>query len=270
MILIKRGDEPPELATLRQKKLASLRALGRTFKSDDFDGYKGKDNGFAALLSRAQHKKCCYCEGRLTTSFNDVEHYRPKCRADRAPGSDLTHGYWWLAFTWNNLMFACASCNRTGKNDQFPLAHDAMPLMPEQSAPGDENPLLLDPCSSINPVEHIVFALELGQWVAKARNNSVQGEATIKVCKLNSQDLLENRKYHIENVILPQVKALNSALAARQTDTISAAFDRALGMLTPTNEYVALAYDAFRHFIPDAKLQASIKKGWPAPSQVGR
>jgi uncharacterized protein (TIGR02646 family) len=277
MILIKRGKEPAELKTLRAGKLAALRALGREPTSDDIVGYRGKDNGIAQLLCHAQHKKCCYCEQRLKTMFNDVEHYRPKGRADRQPGCGLTHGYWWLAFTWSNLLFACDSCNRIGKKDKFPLAHGSMSLKAGQRAPGAEKPLLLNPCADINPVEHIVFVMEsLGatagtaQWHAHARGDSDLGRNTIAVCKLNCQDLRENRNYHIDTVVTPQVDALNDALEKKLSSEVKKQFDRAMGMLTPSNEYIALSYDAFRHFIPDARLQAAIQVSWPAPGQVGR
>lgn len=277
MILINRGDEPAELKTLRVKKLAALRALGREPTSDDIDGYRGKEDCVAKALSRAQHKKCCYCEGRLKTQFNHVEHYRPKGRAVREPGCNLRHGYWWLAFTWENLLFSCSSCNSPGKGDQFPLLDGSTSLTAEQAPPGGEMPLLLNPGSNINPVEHIVFILESvsaqagePQWRAHARNNSPWGGKTIEVCKLNTQDLLENRAIHIETVIQKQVNAINDAIATKKIKSIRAQYDRAISMLAPSNEYVALSYDAFRHFIPDAILQTTIQKCWPGPDQVGR
>ena len=277
MILINRGGEPAELKTLRKTKLADLRLLGREPTSDDINGYRGKDNSIAKALCAAQYKKCCYCEAKINAQFNDVEHYRPKGSAIRTPGSNLMHGYWWLAFTWDNLMFACPSCNRAGKNDQFPLAHGSTALMPEESAPGNEIPLLLNPGSNINPVEHITFILEAispltsePQWRAHARNNSPLGGKTIDVCKLNNHDFLENRDYYFDHTIQPQVKAFNDALAAMNIDLIQTAYDRAIAMLRPSNPYVALSYDAFRHFIPDAQLQATIQKSWPTPDQVGR
>jgi hypothetical protein len=277
MILINRGREHPDLAALRLQKLDHLRALGREPTGRDIHGYRGNDNWIAQTLCKAQHYKCCYCEYRVKPPFNHVEHYRPKGRANRAPGCKLTHGYWWLAFTWDNLMFACSSCNSPGKGDQFPLADGSTSLKAEHPAPGHEVPLLLNPGSSINPVEHIIFIQDPisatncePHWRAHARNNSNFGGKTIAVCKLNCQDLLELRSIHIALIITPQVVALKAALAANQINLIQAAFDRAIAMLTPRNEYVALSYDAFRHFIPDAQLQATIQKSWPTPDQVGR
>jgi hypothetical protein len=92
----------------------------------------------------------------LMLAFNDVEHYRPKTSADRLPGSTATHGYWWLAYTWDNLLFACPSCNRSNKNDLFPLEHGSTPLHDPDDAPGGERPLLLHPRQD-NGVEHIEF-----------------------------------------------------------------------------------------------------------------
>lgn len=277
MILIDRGQEPEELKTLRAKKLPELRALGREPTSDDIKGYRGKDDSIAKALSRAQRKKCCYCEQRLNTKFSHVEHYRPKGRATREPGCKLKHGYWWLAYTWDNLLFSCASCNSAAKGDLFPLAHGSIALQAEEAAPGKEIPLLLNPGADINPVEHIIYMLEpvspkhgAPQWRARARNKSLLGEKTIEVCKLNSQDLLENRALYFETVLQKQITAIKDALACRQTSEIQKQYALSIAMLAPSNEYVALSYDAFRHFIPDAQLQAAIQKSWPTPDRIGR
>jgi uncharacterized protein (TIGR02646 family) len=107
MIRITRGPEPANLVTIRNAQLAVLRTLGREPTSKEINGY----SVVAEDLWKAQHHKCCYCEQRIPKGFNDVEHYRPKAVAARQPGSNDTHGYWWLAFTWENLLFACPACN---------------------------------------------------------------------------------------------------------------------------------------------------------------
>lgn len=63
------------------------------------------------------HYKCAYCEKKIDTtgenqresSFSDVEHYRPSST------------YWWLAYCYENYLFACEICNRSYKNDKFPI-----------------------------------------------------------------------------------------------------------------------------------------------------
>ncbi|MBF0409630.1 MAG: hypothetical protein HQM10_19980 [Candidatus Riflebacteria bacterium] len=209
-------------------------------------------------------------------AYHDVEHYRPKASADRRPGSLLTHGYWWLAFTWNNLLFACPSCNRSGKNDRFPLDHGSIPIMGEELPPGGEIPLLLDPGSSINPVEHIQFVLKsVGpkgspkHWWAQPRNRSRFGHTTIDVCALNCDELRELRSDYFETTIAPKVKALNEALATAQRELIQREYDRALELFNPRLPNVAFAYDALCSSIPSAKLKYAIQMRWPLPKQVG-
>lgn len=272
MILVNRGSEPAILSPIRIAKLAALRTLGRSPTSKDIDGYRVVANH----LWRAQHYKCCYCEQKIMQCFNDVEHYRPKASADRRPGSLARHGYWWLAFTWDNLLFACPACNRSAKNDRFPLPHGSITLQAENPAPGNEAPLFIDPSGIINPVEHIKFVLmtigptgSAQQWWARPRNGSQFGLMTIDVCKLNSDVLLELRSDHFANIISPQVKALNDALATAQHADVQREYERSLSMITANNLYVALTYDALCSLIPDSKLQAVLHKTWPSPNQVG-
>jgi uncharacterized protein (TIGR02646 family) len=63
------------------------------------------------LLKRETFGKCAYCEAPTdTVAHGDVEHFRPQGK------------YWWLAYCWDNWLFACQICNQSYKNDQFPVA----------------------------------------------------------------------------------------------------------------------------------------------------
>lgn len=271
MIKITRCKEPDQLAAVRPLKLAQLRLLGREPTSDDIDGYKV----VAQDLWSSQHFKCCYCETKIQIGFNDVEHYRPKGKANRNPGSSLVHGYWWLAFTWANLLFACPGCNRSGKNSLFPLALKSKPLLAELDPPGEEEPLLLDPGSAVNPVEHIEFVYSTAggtgtpaYWWARPRDDSVYGNMTIDVCKLNRSELLELRNDYVSNFLEPQVNALNAALLAGKKKRIRKEYDRAREMMAYRNSYVCLTFDVFRFLVSDAKLRALNINGWPKPGEV--
>jgi hypothetical protein len=47
-------------------------------------------------LKKESNGKCAYCEANLqVVAFGDVEHYRPKSI------------YWWLAYTYDNYVYAC-------------------------------------------------------------------------------------------------------------------------------------------------------------------
>ena len=70
------------------------------------------------------HGKCVYCETNVAASHpGDIEHWRPKNRVthesgrtieiETEDGSTVQHpGYYWLAYEWRNLLFACEDCNR--------------------------------------------------------------------------------------------------------------------------------------------------------------
>lgn len=272
MIPIARGAEPDCLGQVRAEQLALLRGLGRAPNSNDVKGYRV----VADDLWKCQYHKCCYCEHRIMKAFHDVEHYRPKARVDRRPGCGLTHGYWWLAFSWDNLLYACPGCNRSGKNDRFPMEHGAVSLEAESFPPGGELPLLIDPASGVNPVEHVEFVQQsVGPtgspkyWWARPRNGSRFGNMTIDVCDLNRSELREIRNDHFEMIVAPQVKALNDALAKSSRAAVNRALARALDLLKPRNVYVACTYDALRANVPDARLHDAVQKGWPSPKQIG-
>ena len=54
--------------------------------------------------------KCAYCESPTdTVAHGDVEHYRPKSK------------YWWLAYCYDNYLYACQICNQVYKGDEFPV-----------------------------------------------------------------------------------------------------------------------------------------------------
>ena len=75
------------------------------------------------LLKRAHYRKCCFCEGKSNAfAPGDVEHYRPKGAVRQAENSIvLLPGYFWLAYSWENLYWCCQICNRSNKRDFSPL-----------------------------------------------------------------------------------------------------------------------------------------------------
>ena len=58
-------------------------------------------------LRSLYHGKCAYCETYDPSPH--VEHYRPK-----------RGGYYWLAYSWDNLIVSCSQCN-TKKGNKFPI-----------------------------------------------------------------------------------------------------------------------------------------------------
>lgn len=149
-----------------------------------------------ARLIAVQHEKCCYCEANLLhVGYGDVEHYRPKNGFRQARGAKLEKpGYYWLAYTWRNLLFSCKRCNGGHKRNFFPLAnHVAGRARSHHDNPRLEQPLLLHPTQD-DPVVHIGFQ----QAVAVAI--TPRGQATIDLCGLNRKFTLERRRTHLAHL----------------------------------------------------------------------
>lgn len=141
-------------------------------------------------LKRMQHDKCAFCEARVThVAHGDVEHLRPKggVRQD-ADGPIELPGYFWLAYDWANLFFACQICNQTFKRNWFPLRDPTRRAhLPEDDLAGEE-PMLLDAAIE-DPEAHITFREEL----AIPREDSERGATTIRVLGLNRSEIQEQR-----------------------------------------------------------------------------
>jgi uncharacterized protein (TIGR02646 family) len=155
MIRVERGDEAgcPELAAAREREVSRVSTeLERGAKiSEELLGKRYQSA--RPILYRAQYCKCCYCEAKTSSErWHHVEHFRPKLR------------YWWLTWSWENLLFACHDCNNA-KSDDFPLAEGSTPLRAHEQPPGDELPSLIDPAAD-DPRIHIRFVpIELhGRW----------------------------------------------------------------------------------------------------------
>lgn len=65
-----------------------------------------KESDIKLALNNIYNNKCAFCEYLIEQP--QVEHYRPKSK------------YHWLAFSWDNLLLACAACNQ-GKGVHFAL-----------------------------------------------------------------------------------------------------------------------------------------------------
>jgi hypothetical protein len=66
-------------------------------------------------LRRESNGKCAYCEAPTeVVAHGDVEHFRPKSV------------YWWLAYCYDNYLYACQLCNETHKGDKFTVEAAAL------------------------------------------------------------------------------------------------------------------------------------------------
>ncbi len=254
MIRINRGPEPAELASIRRDELLRVRLIA-TMHSPSSDEIGEKYAVVVQILFALQHGKCCYCERQLDESpYNDVEHYRPKARAQRTPASAETHGYWWLAWSWDNLMFVCPVCNRSYKRDRFPLANGSVALHPEEGPPGNEQPLLIDPGSE-DPMDHIEFFEEIlpshRHWLPRGRAGSVRGDETVRLLRLQRQALLDSYHRHVAITITPHLGRIEAALLTERRGLLESYWDEAkAALLGPAAPFRALAHDVLDKAVP--------------------
>lgn len=269
MIPIVRGPEPQALADVRASKLPVLQALvasGGRPKSEDIKGYGHE--AVRRALWEMQHKKCCYCEKDIENTREDVEHHRPKAEANREPGSPLKDGYWWLAFTWENLYYACPQCNQAPyKGVQFPLDMGSVPLSAGDEPPGFELPLLIDPVLE-SGISHIEFICQKragkAVWVPTPRHNSPKGDWTIRVCGLDRDALLGQYSDHVRDRVFPVVNAVRAAVLGGDPALVYQEVERGRRkLLQPRQRFVGLSHDALRILFPDRKL-AVFRLAWPS------
>ncbi len=243
MIQISRGPEPAGFDRVRDNALTSLRATiadkgaaAHLDRSDFPVGYKTVGDS----LRQRQYLKCCYCEVKIRHQGQDVEHFRPASK------------YWWLAYTWENLFFSCQNCNRWGKNAAFPLANEANRLTAENRPPGAEAPRLIDPAIE-DPMDFLQFLPDpvSRSWKPRARDNSSRGAVTIRVLKLDANDLVELYDDHVKSHIQPEIDAAQRALGADDQPTFLACWKRLSVRFTQRSmPFSALAHDVVDHFFP--------------------
>jgi len=195
--MIKLGQKPPAPAVLTRKKITDalifLRqqfATNGAITSDDFSK-KSYWREVKKELSDYQHGKCCFCErGRDSNGESDVEHFRPKNARNGKPASGH-HGYWWLAYNWDNLFFACKECNSKFKGNEFPLIDEASRAANESDNLSVETPIFFDLINE-NPETYIAY-----DWVgnlplptAKQNDPNMRAKKTIQILGLATRNNL--------------------------------------------------------------------------------
>ena len=139
-------------------------------------------------LMKAQHEKCCYCESKiLPTGYGAVEHFRPKGGVRQDSNSrEEKPGYYWLAYTWSNLVVSCSRCNTSHKKTLFPLLNPDHRARNHNDPIDNEEPMLVDPGAE-DPRDHIRFRYDAPE------PQTPRGKETICVLGLERSDLAEAR-----------------------------------------------------------------------------
>jgi uncharacterized protein (TIGR02646 family) len=152
-------------------------------------GYVDAKNRYKAKsvqkrLNQIYNLKCAYCEQKLLDAPKHIEHYRPKNK------------YYWLAYSWDNLLLSCGSCNSV-KSDNFEIKNSPVNYDDESFEDihnlGDtydetEKPFI------INLEKEDVLALIRYKRDATIFSDDIRVQFTIeKACKLNREELLQKR-----------------------------------------------------------------------------
>jgi uncharacterized protein (TIGR02646 family) len=212
MIRVVKPEQAPRILRERGQRTTEANQLAfvngaQTFEFDSsIYGAKSVKNA----LVEAQHGKCAFCESQVRhIAHGDVEHYRPKGGV-RQNGSDPLDqpGYFWLAYIWENLFFACQLCNQSFKKNMFPLVDPTRRARSHLDDLTAEEPMLLHPADE-EPSAFIGFRDE----IAFPIDDHPRARTTIEVLGLNREEMAEFRFDH-----LARFKLLCDALSLLSPD----------------------------------------------------
>jgi hypothetical protein len=266
MIRIARGDEGTSFAKhARKQRAAAILARARNKL------HQPEYRLVARTLYERQQFKCAWCERVCGFENQPVEHFRPKGGAHDGSVAnreitrrDSDH-YWWLAWTWSNLLFSCARCNgQATKANWFPIAPGStrVPAPPREflrALPpacldlASELPLLIDPAAD-NPMDHIAWQpedpnanWEALKWRPYGHDQQGRGTTTIKILGLegdHARDVSREINATITTTALSIVEALtqnDGPRVHRDLDTIEKCF-------AETSPFLAAKHDAWTWF----------------------
>ena len=94
----KNFDKVPNILKSSNRKKAFNKNIISKKYNDKSNLYKVAD--VQNELAKIYYFKCAYCEKDIRNEDKHIEHYRPKSR------------YYWLAYSWDNLLLSCGKCNR--------------------------------------------------------------------------------------------------------------------------------------------------------------
>jgi uncharacterized protein (TIGR02646 family) len=168
MIRITKPAQAPRI--LRERGKATTELNQASFETGtrefEFNSSLYGAKSVKTTLIKAQRGKCAFCESQVRhIAHGDVEHYRPKGGVRQDAGEPLEQpGYFWLAYVWENLFFACQLCNQSFKRNLFPLADPARRARSHLDDLASEEPMLLhpgddDPGASIGFRAEVAFAI---------------------------------------------------------------------------------------------------------------
>jgi len=161
-------------------------AFGKNIYDGNFN--YGKDlykvGSVQKRLKTIYNLKCAYCEKKLLDTPKHIEHYRPK---------DI---YYWLAYSWDNLLLSCGSCN-SFKGTNFEILNNRVIWTDETFENihnlGDKYDELEEPMI-INPEKENILDKISFNKKGFIFTNDKRIQYTIDTCELNREPLCKLRE----------------------------------------------------------------------------
>lgn len=236
-------NQPRTGATTHARRMEVI-AAGSFDKNNKTYTDRYKQIDLKRELGIRQNHKCCYCESDIS-SRSDVEHWRP------------TSLYPWLAYSWDNLLLACQTCNQDFKKDEFPIGEGRTRAVfgiedIEQihclceSYNEFERPLLLHP-EMDDAQSLITFTID-----GNIHSENARAAETIRICGLKRDELKAKRlkilKSFAEKVRDRLFRFQNEAELEKHLQVLVKDFEREAE--DNEKEFTAFRAFSFKAFLP--------------------
>lgn len=178
-----REEKVPTVSKTTHKRRVEVIKQGQYVDSDLYNSrYKHED--IKSKLKIIYNHKCAFCESWCAVLH--VEHYRPKSK------------YYWLSYSWDNLLLACPICN-SNKGQHFQIQGIVCDFVINRNNilnintlsllyDAQEVPMMINP-EKVDPEGYLLFN-ENGQ-ISSTDNRFIY---TIDKCKLDRDDLNDQRR----------------------------------------------------------------------------
>ncbi len=199
------NDIPASLLERKTEKRRNTCIKDRKYHQDKRFDERFKQKDIKESLSKIYHQKCAFCEQKIEKCIDNnlqecsstVEHYRPKSK------------YYWLAFSWDNLLWCCHKCNQN-KGNKFETKKREVEYNKEEFKDNIHSSSKIyhsiEEPKIINPeIDNIIEKINFNKnGIIDSEDERVK--YTIEICGLDRESLNEKRQKVIDDFI----KAINN------------------------------------------------------------
>jgi uncharacterized protein (TIGR02646 family) len=160
------------------------------------DGKADDEDSIKWTLKQIYYEKCAYCESYIKNDFGEIEHFRPKNSSKNEDTKcDKSYSYYWLSFSWSNLIPSCKRCNGKKSNcfdilgTRASYNYEELEDLHFRTADynDSEQPKLLHP--EYDTFEDKICFNARGKIISKDE----RVKYTVKICDLNRKNLIRSR-----------------------------------------------------------------------------